>query len=97
MAEKVLTSRVPYWLPVIDGQIERIPHRADIVRRIFTETIDGDGRQRIVRKLNSEGVPSFMARKTGWQPSYVAKVLPNRAVTGEFQADVRDEPRRSPP
>lgn len=90
-AEKVLTSRVPAWLRVVDGRIEKFDERPDLVRRIFRETIAGNGRRAIVSRLNQEKVPSFKKGTDGWQPSYVAKLLSNRAVLGEYQAHGRDE------
>ncbi|NEU12476.1 recombinase family protein [Methylobacterium sp. BTF04] len=85
-AEKVVTSRVPEWLFVREGRIHRNPERVELVQRIFRETIDGDGRRKIIRRLNDEKVPAFRNGKEGWQPSYVAKLLASRAVIGEFQA-----------
>lgn len=96
-ATKVLTARVPAWLTVRDGRIEPIADRVEIVRRIFRETIGGDGRRTIVRRLNAEKVASFMARGKGWQPSYVAKLLANPAVIGEFQPYLRDGAGRRMP
>lgn len=89
-ASKPLTARVPAWLELREGRIEEIQGKTDIVRRIFRETIAGDGRRVIVRRLNQEKIPSFQGRDKGWQPSYIAKLLANRAVTGEFQAYLRD-------
>ncbi|MCJ2009577.1 recombinase family protein [Methylobacterium sp. J-092] len=89
--QKVLTSRVPAWLTVVDGQIRTVPTRVELVRRIFRETGDGQGRRIVVRRLNDERIPPFMGGKVGWQPSYIAKLLSNRAVLGEFQAYRRGE------
>lgn len=96
-ASKPLTARVPAWLELREERINEISERAEIVRRIFRETIAGDGRRVIIRRLNDEGIPSFQARKKGWQPSYIAKLLANRAVTGEFQAYRRDGVGRRTP
>ncbi|WP_171070342.1 recombinase family protein [Methylobacterium terricola] len=91
VGEAVLTKRVPAWLRVVDRRIEEVEGRSDIVRRIFREAIAGDGQRAIVKRLNDEGVPSFKTGLKGWQPSYVAKLLKNRAVLGEYQAYSRDE------
>lgn len=96
-AERPLTARVPAWLRIREGRIEAIPERAELVRRIFRETIAGQGRRTIVKRLNDEGIASFMERAKGWQPSYVAKLLANRSVTGEFQAYLRDGAGRRTP
>src|SRR5262249_12709170 len=74
---------------------EEIPEYVDIVRRIYRECADGVGQYSIARRLNREGVPTFerkykrkhekFARTTvSWQPSYVAKILANKAVLGEY-------------
>jgi DNA invertase Pin-like site-specific DNA recombinase len=94
-SEKVVTARVPAWLRVVtkDGvrTIEEIPKRVEIVRRIFAESIRGRGKYTICRDLNDGPgkEPAFQVEK--WQPSYVKKLLGNRAVLGEFQAYRRDE------
>ena len=90
-AQKVVTSRVPEWLVVREGRIHVIPERVAVVRRIFRETINGDGRRTIVRRLNDEKILAFRNGENGWQPSYVAKLLSSRAVVGEFQAYCRNE------
>lgn len=93
--EKVVTSRVPAWLEVViaDGVkvIREVPERVGVVRRIFAESIAGRGKYAICRDLNDGPgkEPAFKAEE--WQPSYIKKVLGNRAVLGEFQAYRRDE------
>ncbi|WP_306222334.1 recombinase family protein [Bosea beijingensis] len=84
----VVTSRVPAWLKVVkdkDGKrIVPIPERVEIIQRIFARSIAGQGKYAICRDLNQEKVPAFRAKK--WQPSYVSKVISNRATIGEMQA-----------
>lgn len=82
--KKPLTPRCPEWLEVRDGTFLERPERVALVRRVFTETIDGFGRREIVRRLNSEGVPTFRGGK-GWHTSSVAKIIQSRAVLGEYQ------------
>jgi len=82
--EKILTRVVPAWLRVSDaGQIEPIPERVEVVRRIFRETLVGEGKHAIAKRLNEESVPVFRDG-TRWHPSYVTKILSNPAVTGTF-------------
>lgn len=78
-----LTSRAPQWLrPSSDGvSFEAIPERAKVVRRIFQMTLDGIGKQSVAEALNTEGVPVF-GRGKYWHPSYVDKILSNRATYG---------------
>ncbi|MBK3404163.1 recombinase family protein [Methylorubrum populi] len=88
-SEKLVTRRVPAWIEVTDGKMILVPKRAETVRRIFRETAAGSGRRAVVKRLNADKVPSFQG-KDGWQESYVAKLMANRAVMGEFQAYRRD-------
>ncbi|MFC3163263.1 recombinase family protein [Ciceribacter thiooxidans] len=81
---KPLTPRCPEWLEVRDGTFVERPERVAIVRRVFQETIDGFGRREVVRRLNSEGVPTFRGGK-GWHTSSIAKIIQSRAVLGEYQ------------
>ncbi|MGK7866122.1 recombinase family protein [Falsiroseomonas sp. E2-1-a20] len=91
-----LSMMCPAWLRLIDGKYEEIPQRAATVQRIFRETAAGDGKDKIVRRLNEERIPTFTregqglvlrrAREPGgWHASYVGKLLVNRAVLGEYQ------------
>ncbi len=87
---KPITSRCPEWLTVNKqaGAFEVNEERAEIIRRIFSMTIDGMGRRAIANILNSEGVPSFRSDRgkgIGWHDSYVAKVLDSEAVIGRCQ------------
>ena len=87
---KPITSRCPEWLTVNKqaGAFEVNEERAEIIRRIFSMTIDGMGRRAIANVLNSEGVPSFRSDRgkgIGWHDSYVAKVLDSEAVIGRCQ------------
>lgn len=85
-----ITSRCPEWLTVNKqaGAFEINEERAEIIRRIFSMTIDGMGRRAIANVLNSEAVPSFRSDRgngVGWHDSYVAKVLDSEAVIGRHQ------------
>jgi DNA invertase Pin-like site-specific DNA recombinase len=94
--DKKLTAQCPAWLKLmpilqvgqkrsqVESYFEPIPERVEIVRRIFHESAAGIGNRSIAARLNREGVKPF-GRSNGWQPSYVAKILSNRAVLGEYQ------------
>lgn len=89
---QAMTSICPGWIRLVGGPkrgtYELIPERAEIVRRIFRETIDGQGRRAIAKALNCEGVPTWgVGRKRGalWHDSYVQKILRNPAVYGAFE------------
>lgn len=82
----VLTRRAPAWVRV-EGSPQAfvlIKERADVVRRIFEETVAGYGKHSIAKRLNQEGVATF-GRASGWHPSYIQKILANPAVLGEMQ------------
>lgn len=82
----VLTRRAPAWVTVEGSPpaFVLIKDRAEVVRRIFEETVAGYGKHSIARRLNQEGVPTF-GRASGWHPSYIQKILANPAVLGEMQ------------
>ena len=90
--KKVMTARVPGWLQVVNGKIIENTHRANVVRDIFRWTLEGDGRRIIVARLNEElKEKSFKNDRPDWHLSYVAKLLRNRSVMGEFQPYKLDE------
>jgi DNA invertase Pin-like site-specific DNA recombinase len=91
----------PKWLRLKKGwkgydadgiAYEENPERADVVRRIFREAVEGYGKGSIARRLNAEGIPPFKIDNeklrakglSGWGPSSVDKVLKNRATVGEY-------------
>ena len=94
---KPMTKWCPAWLtlaPDRSGYLP-IPERVEIVRQIFRDTADGIGMYSIANRLNRAKVPTF-GGPNGWHQSYVAKILANRAVLGEFQPHVRAEGKRVP-
>lgn len=92
----MLGCHLPAWLEKTDGPPRLVPERAAVVRRIFKLAADGYGQARIVRTLTDEKVPPFgervveAGRKRSqfcgrWSRSYVALLLRDRRVVGEFQ------------
>ena len=81
-----LTSWCPAWLRLSSDRthFEPIPQRAASIRSIFEEAAAGIGILKISRRLNHNNVP-VMGKSKGWHPSYVAKILSNPAVIGEYQ------------
>lgn len=81
-----MTALCPAWLQLTNdrAQFDVIPERAAVVQSIFKDSADGIGSYSIARRLNSANVTPF-GRSTGWQTSYVSKLLTSRAVLGEFQ------------
>jgi DNA invertase Pin-like site-specific DNA recombinase len=84
---KVLTSRVPGWLTVVDGKAQLVPERAKVVRRIFKDFVGGTGARSIAVELNDAKVPTF-ERAEFWRGTYVASILGNRAAVGEYTPHV---------
>jgi DNA invertase Pin-like site-specific DNA recombinase len=94
---KPMTARCPAWLRLSADRTsyEVISDRAEIVRKVFEETIAGVGMYSVANRLNEAGVPAFVG-KNGWHQSYIAKTLANRAVIGEFQPHVKLDGDRLP-
>jgi hypothetical protein len=92
-----MTARCPAWLRLSADRLsyELIPERVEIVREIFADSIAGMGTYATAARLNRAGVPAFEGGK-GWHRSYVAKILQNRAVLGEFQPHVKADGKRIP-
>ena len=81
----VMTRRAPAWLEVVGSPptFIPIPERAEVICRIFRETVAGYGKHHIAKNLNRDGVPTF-GRAEGWHASYIQKILRNPAVIGEL-------------
>lgn len=75
------TRRAPAWLLWTSDGWQLHPERAEIVRRIFRDTINGAGENIIAQTLNAEGVP-VMGRGIMWHRTSVAKILRNVAAIG---------------
>lgn len=94
-ALKPMTKWCPAWLelaPDRSGYIP-IPDRVEVVRQIFRDSANGIGNYKIAIRLNQSKTPTFND-SDGWHQSYIAKILANRAVLGEFQPAVRRENKR---
>ena len=87
--DRVITGRVPYWLEVIgDGkktkkEIQIIPERAKVIRKIFELAASGYGGMAITRTLNKQKTAVF-GKSKAWHVSYVKKILKNEAVYGRY-------------
>lgn len=92
---KPMTKWCPAWLVLAPDRSEyvEIPERVEIVRQIFSDSADGIGNYKIAHRLNQSKTPTFND-SDGWHQSYVAKILANRAVLGEFQPGVRRDNKR---
>lgn len=65
-----------------DGQYYIIPEEAEIVRRIYSEYLEGWGPNRIAAGLTEDGVPTMNGGI--WQPQTIAKILRNYSYTGNL-------------
>jgi DNA invertase Pin-like site-specific DNA recombinase len=79
-----VTARAPAWLRLVDGKWQVLKASAQAVRRIYRLAKDGYGSGVITKKLNAAHVP-VVGRGGHWARAYVAKLLSNRAVIGEYQ------------
>ena len=89
---QAMTAACPAWVTLVGGprtgHYEIVQERAEIVRSIFRDTIDGMGRRTIANALNSAGVPTWGAGKkrgSRWHNSYIQKILGNPSVFGQYQ------------
>ena len=96
----LLTRRVPGWLRVVrDGRswkVKVIDGRDKVVQRIFRLAAEGKGKERIAETLSRAGIGTF-GGGAEWRPSYVLKILTNRAVLGELQPMTRGDDGRLRP
>jgi DNA invertase Pin-like site-specific DNA recombinase len=79
----ILTRRLPAWVVEVGGRLELDPAKAKVVRQIFDWAVLGWGSLRIVKRLTEEQVPPITGNKH-WCRSYVAMVLADRRVLGEY-------------
>jgi DNA invertase Pin-like site-specific DNA recombinase len=95
VTQKPMTKWCPAWLTLSSDRSSYvpIPERVEVVRQIFRDTVAGMGMYSVASRLNKSKVPTF-AGPNGWHHSYVAKILANRAVLGEFQPHVRRDEKR---
>jgi hypothetical protein len=82
---ELYTARVPLWLQIKDAKIVTVPNQVAVVREVFRLAALGVGIDNITRKLGDDIVRLDGEEKKSSR-SWVAKLLSNRAVLGEFQA-----------
>jgi DNA invertase Pin-like site-specific DNA recombinase len=85
------TTLLPGWLRWDDatGCVALIEDRAEVVRGIFEAAKGGMGQHAIAHDLNKRKVPVF-GKAEHWHRSYIAKILRNRSVLGEFHPHLRE-------
>lgn len=91
-----MTTCLPAWVEVKNGSFRLIPRRASVIRRIFGLAARGYGHTKIVGQLDKEKVPPFGEQKVKpgrrrsqfsgkWTKPYVARILNDKRVLGQFQ------------
>lgn len=94
-----LTARAPSWLRLVNGKWEVLDEAAETVRRIYRMATEGYGLGVITKKLNAEKASTISSGKRAashWGRSYIAKLLDNRAVIGEYQPHTGRGGKRRP-
>lgn len=83
---KKITAQAPSWLVLNKDKTEFNidEEKAEIVRGIYQDCIDGRGTTAITKTLNQEDVTPIGNAKV-WHRSYVTKILKDKATIGEFQ------------
>jgi len=84
-----LTSISPAWLTLKDGKFSIVEDRANVVRRIFSMSLEGVGQHKIAETFNRENIPTF-GKAALWHRSYVSKILQNPAVIGTIVPHLMD-------
>ena len=84
--ERKMTARSPSWLTLADDKVhfQIIPERAAVVVRIFSELVEGFGRDTIARRLNKDGIKPWGGGRQ-WHGGTVQKITDSEAVIGRFQ------------
>jgi len=95
--KRPMTGQCPKWLRLSDDKtrFEVVEERADIVRKIFEQSIAGSGQRKIAANLNEGGVHTF-SRGDMWHSSYIAKIIRSKSVIGEYQPKQKGDPVGEP-
>lgn len=84
---KPITSVVPSWIRLdkttTPAKLVLIPERAEIVKRIFAESLAGRGSALITKGLINDGTPCF-GKSAHWYRTYVIKILNSPTTYGVY-------------
>lgn len=95
IGNKIFTKNVPCWLEINENEeIVAKEDAAKTIRQMFDWCNEGMGIYSITRKLNEGYAPISSATK--WNDSFVAKILKNRQMIGEFQPHQKVEGKPVP-
>lgn len=84
---EVLSKRGPSWT-IYNPTTKRfdLDHdKADVIRRIFAECLDGLGITAIAQRLNANKVEPFVKGSDGWHQGFVLTILRSPSVMGFYQ------------
>ena len=94
-------GKAPYgYIKTADSRYLIDPTEAEIVRRIFSDLCNGLSSASIAAKLNSEGIPTWSAKKgrgdVPWSGNRIRQIAKNRFYIGDtlYQKTYRDESYR---
>lgn len=73
----------PYGYRIAGRDLEIVPEEAEVVRRIYSAYLAGQGKDDIARELNRMGVDRGRGREK-WHPSTVGYILTNISYTGDM-------------
>lgn len=85
-----IISYPPYGYANVNGEMVIVPEQAEVVRRIFADTLAGESTNVIAREMNTEEIPSKRGKK--WTPGVINAILKNEKYTGDviFQKTYTD-------
>jgi len=66
----------------VDGKLFINKEQAEIIKRIFSEALDGKGTQKIADGLNSDKIPT--KRGSHWTATTIRGILSNENILGMF-------------
>ena len=78
---EVVSLRYLYGYNIKKGVVEIDPERAETVKMIFTDYLDGMGGILIARRLNEAGIPSFFGGR--WTANRVHEIIRNEKFMGD--------------
>ena len=85
-----IISYPPYGYANVDGEMVIVPEQAEVVKRIFEDTLAGKSTHVIAGEINAEGIPPKKGKN--WSPGTINAILKNEKYTGDviFQKTYTD-------
>ena len=78
-----VSPTTPYGYKLEERTLVIIPEQAEVVRRIFTAYLSGQGKEDIANELNRLGIPRTKDRKI-WYSTTIGYILTNISYTGDM-------------